>query len=94
MLGIFIAECIARNLWTGGDLPHITLRRRSRPEAFLMDPKPQSNVSNAIPHPAEADRMSESEKRALELGAQIEHAQGAEREEMAEEAEDLEGRPS
>ena len=56
-----------------------------------MDSDSKSRVDEAVPKPDAAKALSESEKRALELSGEIEHAHGKAREDAAEEAERLEG---
>ena len=53
-----------------------------------MNEDVKSRVDTAVPHPAALDRLSEDEKRSLELEGEIEHAHGTKREEMAEQAEE------
>ena len=42
----------------------------------------QSRVSASVPKPEEVARLTEEEKRGLELQGEVEHAQGARREEI------------
>ena len=46
-------------------------------------------VDSAHPHPAEGKRLSEAEKKAMELGGRMEHADGKAREKLHDEAEKL-----
>lgn len=47
----------------------------------------KSRVGTSVPHPDNIEKLSEQEKRALELQGEIEHAMGERREEIAERAE-------
>jgi hypothetical protein len=52
-----------------------------------MPTKPARNlVDSAVPKSAETHRLSEGEKKAMELGEQAEHSHGAERERLQKEA--------
>jgi hypothetical protein len=53
-----------------------------------MDPDARSRVDQAVPKPEAAEALSEAEKRALEKSGEIEHAHGAKRERLAEEAQE------
>lgn len=54
-----------------------------------MNPQAQSRVEESVPHPEATKQMSDAEKKALELSGEIEHAHGAQREKLAEKAEEL-----
>lgn len=47
----------------------------------------KSRVDTSTPRPDNIDKLSEQEKRALELQGEVEHAMGERREEIAERAE-------
>jgi hypothetical protein len=57
-----------------------------------MEKDAHSRVNEAVPSPEAAADLSEDQKRALELGGQIEHSQGMQRERVAEQAEELGGK--
>jgi len=46
-------------------------------------------VDSAHPRPAQVDRLSEKEKKAMELAGTIEHTDGAERSELQRKAQEL-----
>ncbi len=48
----------------------------------------KSRVDTSVPRPETLDKLSEPEKRALELQGEVEHAMGERREEIVERAED------
>jgi PHD/YefM family antitoxin component YafN of YafNO toxin-antitoxin module len=50
-----------------------------------------SRVDTSVPQPEAVNRLNEDEKRALELQGEVEHAQGARREEIIERAADATG---
>jgi len=52
-----------------------------------MDSK--SRIDTSVPKPADAKRLSESEKRALELSDEIEHEHGTKREQAEKQAKRL-----
>ena len=52
-----------------------------------------SRVDASVPKPEAVARLSEDEKRALELQGEVEHAQGERREEIIERAADAAGAP-
>lgn len=54
-----------------------------------MNPEAKSRLQESVPQPDATKKMSEAEKKALELSGEIEHAHGIQREELAEKAEDL-----
>jgi hypothetical protein len=57
-----------------------------------MNPQAQSRVQESVPKPDATKQMSEAEKKALELSGEIEHAHGAQRENLAENAENLDAK--
>lgn len=48
----------------------------------------KSRVDTSVPRPETLDKLSEQEKRALELQGEVEHAMGERREEIVERAEE------
>jgi hypothetical protein len=54
-----------------------------------MNEDVKSRVDTAIPKPEALDRLSEDEKRSLEIDGEVEHAHGMQREKLAEQAEDI-----
>ncbi len=53
-----------------------------------MNEDVKSRVDTAVPHANAFDRLSEDEKRGLEIEGEIEHAHGTKRDELAGEAEE------
>lgn len=59
----------------------------------MNDPETQNTLDSAVPKPEAAERLSEAEKKSMELGAQIEHAQGPELEELQDQVTKLDEEP-
>ena len=55
-------------------------------ESLFVKTRIKSRVETSMPNPSEAKRLSETERRALELSGEIEHEHGEEREDKAREA--------
>jgi hypothetical protein len=54
-----------------------------------MNEDVKSRVDTSVPKPEALARLSEAEKRSLEIDGEIEHTDGTQREDMAEQAEEL-----
>lgn len=55
----------------------------------MNDKEVKNTIDSAQPHPEAADRLSEAEKKAVELGGLIEHEQGERQTELHDEAREL-----
>ena len=49
----------------------------------------KSRVNTSVPKPEGLNRLSEDEKRSLEIEGEIEHTDGTQREDLAEQAEEI-----
>lgn len=76
--------------WPAG-APSREARSAGQSRIRCMNPDAKSRVEESVPQPDATKQMSDSEKKALELSGEVEHAHGQQREELAEEAQALEG---
>jgi hypothetical protein len=53
----------------------------------------RNTLDTAVPRPADADRLSENEKKELELAALMEHEQGERKESLHDQTQELEKAP-
>ena len=54
-----------------------------------MNEEVKSRVNSSVPNPEAVKRLSENEKRSLEIEGEIEHTDGQQREDLAEQAEEI-----